>query len=152
MIKKIGIPPIGHVPCYNAITGERKWIDPRKLAQPPIRLALSESLVKRIKEYKFVLGDADTIPLEETIKNFQRDNNPELEIKVWECIAEVYLRELDSLRDSTLSQRITVCKSIIMASLGMSERQIISSLPQAKAFRRLPNVIKTYQRLSRKQP
>jgi len=106
--------------------------------------------VKRIKDYKWVLGDADQATLEETIENFQRDPNPEVEIRVWECISEVYLRELDLLRDSTLRQRIIVCKSIVLAALGMSERQIISSMPQAKEFRRLPNVIKTYQRLNRK--
>jgi len=57
----------------------------------PIRHpVLPGEFIERIKAFKKVLRDFDSVPLEQTIDNFQRDTDPESELVIWERIASTF--------------------------------------------------------------
>lgn len=57
----------------------------------PIRHAdLPESLLRRIQLMQSSLYEIFPVPLEGTIKNFQRDLHPENELEAWERVAAIY--------------------------------------------------------------
>lgn len=52
--------------------------------------SLPASFITRVQKYKEILKEVETISLEETVANFQRDINPESELIIWENIAKQY--------------------------------------------------------------
>lgn len=67
------------------------YIDPADIELGPIRHAvLPDTLVARIRAFKGVLAEVETMTLEETIDHFQRDKFPEAQVAYWEAVAERY--------------------------------------------------------------
>jgi hypothetical protein len=54
----------------------------------PIRHpVLPGDFIERIKAFKKILGDIDSVSIEQTIDNFKRDADPQSELIIWERIA-----------------------------------------------------------------
>ena len=145
MSKKLGIAPIGAVPCKDQKTGKVSWLNLKELKQPPPGPQLSNHLVQRIIEYKTILGDADQTTLVDSLIEFRRDTNPEKEIAIWERIARAYEAEmLFRIESNSFATRIMLCEALVLISLGMGEKDIISSSPRLKALPHLNRVIAIY--------
>jgi hypothetical protein len=82
--------------------------------------------------------------LEETLTNLRRDTHPEKEIKAWENIAKVYDIEIRLRPNNTTNERIILCHVLVLASMGMSAGQILSSAPQIKSFPNLDRVVQLF--------
>jgi len=54
---------------------------------------LPDGFIVRVQKYKEKLKEVETISLEETVSNFQRDLHPENELRIWEAIADQYEKE-----------------------------------------------------------
>lgn len=68
-----------------------KLIDITKLNKSGIRHEmLPDGFIVRVLKYKEILKEVETLSLEETISNFQRDMFPETELNVWESIATCF--------------------------------------------------------------
>jgi hypothetical protein len=51
---------------------------------------LPKGFIERVIKYKTTLGEVENSTLEEAVSNFQRDAEPEKELKIWEKITEKY--------------------------------------------------------------
>jgi hypothetical protein len=89
------------------------------LKESPVRYsALPDSLLKRIKAYKKVLGAVENSSLEETITNFKRDLYPENEVMVWEKIARHYKFLIKKNNIVNLDDQKEIFRTILKVSLG----------------------------------
>src|SRR5437016_4204040 len=79
---------------------------------------LSYDLIKRIRAYKAILGDADPASIDETINDFCRDHNPEKEVVMWERIAHVFKNFTEGHQIHERLRRFLVLKALLMISAG----------------------------------
>lgn len=80
----------GPDPCYRP---DKAFVlkGPRDIQAGPIRHEeLSEDQLSRIREVNTILAEVYSLSFEEWVDGFKRDQNPEFEICVWECIACTY--------------------------------------------------------------
>ena len=76
--------------CKSRKSGTQ-WVDPNQLTAGPIRHeALAPSQVERLKALQRTFADVDPTPPEKWIEDFQRDQNPEREILIYEAMAKAY--------------------------------------------------------------
>ncbi len=81
--------------------------------------ALSSELAKRIKNFKKILKEVELIPLKITLDNFRRDYHPEIEIRIWEIIAQAYKHYVEEYDlKATLSKKKEVFGLILSLSTG----------------------------------
>jgi len=66
---------------------------------------LPDGFIVRIQKYKERLKEADTISLEETVSNFQRDLHPENELRIWEAIADRYEAKIKANPSWTIKEK-----------------------------------------------
>jgi Sec-independent protein translocase protein TatA len=88
----------------------------------PIRHpVLPRDFIKRIKAFKKILSDIDSVPIEQTIDNFKRDADPESELVIWERIASTFQMYLshNPTADSAIRKRIFAV--LLSASMGTEE-------------------------------
>jgi len=55
---------------------------------------LPNGFIERVINYKNKISEVETTSLEVTILNFQRDLYPEIELKIWENIANQYQKDI----------------------------------------------------------
>ena len=68
-----------------------QWIDPSKLTPGPIQHAnLTDEQLARVTHVQKVFHEVDSSPLEKWVEDFQRDVNPDSEIKIYENMATAY--------------------------------------------------------------
>jgi hypothetical protein len=68
-----------------------EWLDPAKLEPGPIvHATLKDSQVERIKTLQRTFADVDPTPVEKWVEDFQRDQHPEREIRIYEAMANAY--------------------------------------------------------------
>jgi len=145
MSKKLGIAPIGAVPCKDQKTGKVSWLNLKNLKHPPPGPQLPDHLVERIKAYRKILGDADQTTFEDCLIEFRRDSHPEKEIAIWERIARTFEAEMRFRAESnTFATRIMLGEALVLISLGMEEKDVISSSPRLKALPHLNRIIAIY--------
>lgn len=95
----------------------------------PIRHpVLPRDFIKRIKAFKKMLGDTDSVPIEQTIDNFKRDVDPKSELVIWERIASTFQMYLshNPTTDSAIRKRILAV--LLSASLGIETSSMSSEL------------------------
>jgi len=84
-------------------------------------VALTESLIERIKAFHLILREVDPLELEssleESIDYFLRDYNPEREIAVWEKIAERYQKSVEQKPDMTSEQKKELYAMLLLQSM-----------------------------------
>lgn len=64
-----------------------------------------------------VIGDPAGAPLAEFLENFQRDRDPESELRIWERMA-VVISDLSRAHNVTTSQRGSILATLLFASTG----------------------------------
>jgi hypothetical protein len=82
---------------------------------------LPAELIERIAVFKKILADVDTTTLEMTVDNFKRDQHPENEVEVWECIAKMYQLFLTHNRTDDLATKSEVFRVLLGASMGTED-------------------------------
>ncbi len=104
---------------------EIKKIDISKIKEGPIRHAtLPDELIKRIKAFKEILADVETISLEETINNFKQDKHPEREVNIWEHITKVYQLYILEKKIIDLPTKKEVFSVVLRTSMGVTLEDI----------------------------
>ena len=105
-------------------TGEEFEVDPEDLdleKGASKRKKLSDDLVKRVKNFKELLKEVETSPLDETIENFRKDMHPEREIKIWERIAFRYDAYISENEIADLRKKEDVYRIMLFESLGSDD-------------------------------
>jgi hypothetical protein len=86
----------------------------------PIRHpVLPGNVTKRIKAFKKILGDIDSVPIEQTIDNFKRDADPESELVIWERIASTFQLYLSQNPTTDSAIRKGIFAFLLSASMGI---------------------------------
>jgi len=108
---------------------------------------LPGDFIERIKAFKKILNDFDTVSLEQTIDNFKRDTNPESELVIWERIASTFELYLSHNPTTDLAIRKDIFAVLLSASMGKEEFENIEHLSDqqikhlARYYRALKPVI-----------
>jgi hypothetical protein len=84
---------------------------------PIMHETLSEDFIRRLKAFKAVLAEVETIPLENTIDHFRRDHDPEKALRHWEHMAKVYAATMAEYRHLSLAQKKEVLGFLFWPSL-----------------------------------
>ena len=94
---------------------------------PIVHESLSESQLEKIKFIQETFNEVYPIPLDETITNFKRDQNPDNEISVWLNMAKTFQPfSSENSGKEKLEVRKEAFKLILMRSM-MSEKEAINS-------------------------
>lgn len=95
----------------------------------PIRHAvLPGDIIERIKAFKKILSDFDTVSLEQTIDNFKRDADPESELVIWERIASTYQLYVSHNPTTNSAIRKDIFAVLLSTSMGTEEFENIKRL------------------------
>lgn len=131
-------PPRGYMQARLEGSGERVWIRPESVVISGIKLSqLSQEQIERTQQIWQQLREVWPISFDDCIAGFQQDKNSELEISLWERIADVYVRELHDRPKAGLSERQLLFKVIVGCSMTSSLDEVLSTNPETK---RLPNL------------
>jgi hypothetical protein len=77
---------------------------------------LPDEFVKRIINYKERLKEVEVTALEDTIKDFNDDMYPEIELCIWENIAEKYEKSIKSLPNLDIEGKKGLFKKLLQES------------------------------------
>ncbi len=95
---------------------EYEWVDPKNLAAGEVRQELTQKQTLEIAQIQKALLEVDTLPLEEWLDGFRRDENTDHEIAIWKRIAAVYTDFLKG-RDVPLDYKKDVFKVLVASSM-----------------------------------
>lgn len=110
-----------------------KTIETSDMQEGPIRHSkLSDGFVVRVKNYKQVLAEVETSSIEETLNDFQRDLNPENELRVWEKIASAYQWSVIANAGLTQMGKEDVFAVLLGLSTGSKDFNNIKNLSKEK--------------------
>jgi hypothetical protein len=99
------------------------------LVSGPVRhQSLPAELVVRIENVAATLVDVVGRPAAEWVRDFQRDQNPEKEVAVWEAIAAAYVT-FTRTRNPTLDVRKEVFGLLLLRSLQDEQRVLKDFAP-----------------------
>ena len=105
----------------------------------PIRHpVLPGDFIERIKAFKKILGDVDSVPIEQTIDNFKRDADPESELVIWERIASTFQLYLSHKPTTDSAIRKGIFAVLLGASMGINDvvvEELVHATPQVRALR-----------------
>ena len=88
----------------------------------PIRYpVLPGDFIERIKAFKKILGDIDSVPIEQTIDNFKRDADPESELVIWERIASAFQLYFSHKPTTDSAIRKEIFAVLLGSSMGTEE-------------------------------
>lgn len=88
------------------------------MSGPIIHEVLSEDFVERVKAFKDILAEVETIPLENTLNSFRRDHHPEKELAIWEKIAKTYRAAMAEFGEMPLTQKKGILGLLLAVSMG----------------------------------
>jgi len=80
--------------------------------------SLSESFIERVKKFKNTLKEVETMTIEESLSNFQKDRNPESELDLWEHMASAYEDFTQINPRLTLEEKKDVFRVLLQLSCG----------------------------------
>ncbi|OMQ11731.1 hypothetical protein [[Flexibacter] sp. ATCC 35103] len=101
-----------------------KDIDPNQLIPGPIvHDKLSDEQIEKITKIQSVFSDVYPISLEDSIKNFKRDRNPDNEIRVWYNMMNAYEKFVSKDPQITLEKKSEAFKLILSRSM-MDESKV----------------------------
>lgn len=82
----------------------------------PIRhKKLPKLLIERIKQFKTILSEVETTPLDETLNGFKRDMQPEREVQIWEVIAKIYKENTNETM--SLAEKKEIFKNLLLSTM-----------------------------------
>jgi len=83
--------------------------------------ALPDQFVERVKAYKAKLSEVEPSTIAATVDSFQRDTNPERELKIWERIADTYTIYISQNRVEDNQTKKEVFASLLGISMAGDE-------------------------------
>lgn len=124
---------------------EKYWVDPQSLKKGVPKSTLTENQVLRVLKLRLVFAEHDPLTLEEWIDTLRRDSDPDLELRVWEHLADVYEEELNSRRGANASEKELLYYVLATASSLQSEfrtpDEVIAIYPEAEDLPGLAEVV-----------
>ncbi|HBA45628.1 hypothetical protein A2W67_00925 [Candidatus Nomurabacteria bacterium RIFCSPLOWO2_02_40_28] len=103
------------------------------IQEGPIRhLTLPDGFIQRVKEFKQALAEVEKTSLESTLENFQRDTNPENELRVWEKIASTYQWAVIDNVGLIEAEKKDVFGILLGLSMGMKDFSNFKNLSKEK--------------------
>ncbi|MEI7425095.1 MAG: hypothetical protein WCK10_03190 [Candidatus Staskawiczbacteria bacterium] len=78
---------------------------------------LPKGFIGRVIEYKNILGEIDNSTVEEAVSNFQRDADPEKELKIWEKMADLYDSLISKNNITNLAEKREIFAIILAKSM-----------------------------------
>lgn len=89
-----------------------------ELREGPIRdFILPTGFITRVQKYKERLEEVERSSIEETLNAFQRDQDPERELEIWETIAEIYTLEVEKKPYISLEQKKDMFKTLLLETV-----------------------------------
>ncbi|MEO0686262.1 MAG: hypothetical protein AAFY76_14795 [Cyanobacteria bacterium J06649_11] len=90
---------------------------------------LSQEQISRIKNFQQILKEVNETPLEKTIENFKRDINPDIEIAVWEKIAQAYeiintRKEISNINEKREVYNLLLFRSMMPAEVVLEKMKL----------------------------
>ena len=80
---------------------------------------LPNGFIKRVIDYKAILGDIENSTIEEAVNNFQRDKEPEKELQIWEKITNLYQSFIAENKITDFTQKKDIFRTILGKSMGL---------------------------------
>lgn len=106
--------------------GNQEWINTKNIhPQTSSHSRLREEQVTRTKRIQAALSAVDPSSLEKWIGDFEKDQDPEKELRIWEAIAAAY-QSYCSSRSVDMNTRREVFRVLLMRSETSDEAQVIS--------------------------
>jgi hypothetical protein len=103
------------------------WIAPGQLQPGPIRHeALTAAQLDRLTKLQQTFSDVDPTPLEKWVDDFQRDHDPEREIRIYEAMAAAY-SGYGAGRALTLPAKRDVYQVVLLRS-GAPDAEVLRQL------------------------
>lgn len=88
----------------------------------PIRNpVLPTGFIERVQKFKNILAEVETMTLEQTVANFQKDQHPESELKLWERMASAYQTYVEANSQFNLEEKKDVLEVLLGLSMGVEE-------------------------------
>lgn len=87
---------------------------------------LPDGFIERVRDYKHKLAEVEHSNLEQAVSNFQRDEDPEKELGIWEKIAFAY--ETFALRHTGISPDAKKEAFVILLGASMGDRARIEQV------------------------
>lgn len=95
----------------------------------PIRHpVLPDAFIERVKNFKQVLAEVEKTSLDSTLENFQRDEDPETELLIWEHIASIYQWSVVANEGLSVEQKKEVLSILLSLSMDMNDFSDIKKL------------------------
>jgi len=139
------IPPQGWVLVEIQGKGPH-WVNPALLKAAGPQTELTAEQRARIRAFKEVLGENDPSTLEEALVNFSRDQDPDLEIAVWERIAEVWSQEVAKRGAEDPAHAKLLYLAVLGCSfVGANADALLSWNPQLKGIADLESLAARYR-------
>jgi len=89
--------------------------------------SLTEQQLKEIKRIHHAFSEVNSSSLEETINNFKRDQNPDIEIAIWSQMADAYERFAVHKHIEEHDKKVEAYEVILLRST-MSEEEVMKKL------------------------
>ena len=98
---------------------ETQTINPADVALGPIvHDTLSANQIENIKKIQAIFSEVNSSSLEETITNFQRDQDPDAEIVIWLAMANAYDKFVSKRPGLELNKKQEAYRLILMRSMN----------------------------------
>lgn len=107
---------------------EFKWdvVEASSLKRGPIQHeVLPDGFVVRARLVHFAIGETIGAPLGDFLENFQRDRDPESELRMWERIALV-IAELSRAHTVNPGQKGSILATLLFASTGVPASELFA--------------------------
>ena len=88
---------------------------------------LPEDQINRIMKFHKVLNEVNDTPLDKTIENFRRDQNPENEIVIWEHISNCYSKAINANNVNSIDGKKEIYGLFLYRSM-MPKESVLSQI------------------------
>ena len=99
---------------------------------------LPEDLMNRIVKFHGMLKEVNDTPLDKTIENFKRDQNPENEIAIWEHISNCYIGAINDHKVNSIDEKKEIYGLFLYRSMMPKESVLaqmkLTTLSRSKAI------------------
>jgi hypothetical protein len=121
-------------------------VNPKDIHPQPNRQSkLSAEQLGRIKKLQVAFSEVDKSSLDTWIEDFEKDRNPEREIRIWEAIAQAY-QAYCSEHTLTIRGKGEVLGVLLLRSGTTSEAAIQQFRPEVLTAREVRDVVGLYRR------
>lgn len=104
---------------------DAQWVNPSTIQAQPTRVSrLSNDQLARVRRIHTLLSEVDPSSLDKWIADFEKDRDPEREIRLWEAMAEAY-QSYSSTHALSLDGKQEVLQVLLIRSMTADEGQVL---------------------------